>query len=282
MAITRVESLKVSNLNEVIRHRMFPDERIEKCLVFEYMDYLDDFLEKDFWKIYANILKYTDYMEYQELSPQDIRLNLLVEMFKAVESKGYKHKIRKNSTIQEIIIAYSKDDFKGFHDENDIISEIRKDVDTFFKSFKEKYGFFPFSFYSIHKDDNNKYHVHIVFSLMKPELDKKVRWRKRDYFDIINKMSKQSKRIPPPTANREIGAYPLWIIRVLEMELAREKTKLLIEEARKKRIKTPDLINILYSIRTDSSLQEKNVKEILEITTNNKKTPERNNRNPSL
>ena len=282
MAITRVESLKVSNLNEVIRHRISPDEKIEKCLVFEYIDYLDDFLEKDFYTLYENILKYTDYMVYQGLSSQDIKTNQLIEMFKAVESKGYKHKIRKNSTIQEVIIAYSKDDFKDFNNEDEIISEIEKDVDIFFKSFKEKYGFYPFSFYSIHKDDNNKYHVHIVFSLMKPELDKKVRWRKRDYFDIINKMSKKSERIPQPTANKEIGAYPLWIIRVLEMELGREKTKLLIEEARKKRIKTPDLINILHSIRRDFSLQEKDVKEILEITTNNKKTPERNNRNPSL
>ncbi len=282
MAVTRVESLKVSNLNEVIRHRISPDEKIEKCVVFEYIDYLDDFLEKDFYTLYENILKYTDYMVYQGLSSQDIKTNQLIEMFKAVESKGYKHKIRKNSTIQEVIIAYSKDDFKDFNNEDEIISEIEKDVDIFFKSFKEKYGFYPFSFYSIHKDDNNKYHVHIVFSLMKPELDKKVRWRKRDYFDIINKMSKKSERIPQPTANREIGAYPLWIIRVLEMELGREKTKLLIEEARKKRIKTPDLINILHSIRRDFSLQEKDVKEILEITTNNKKTPERNNRNPSL
>ena len=156
----------------------------------------------------------------------------------------------------EIVIAYSRNEFDEVIEElnesgitteseieEEIIAEIEKDVEAFKESFRTKYGFYPYFFYFVHKDNRNKYHVHILFSLMKPQLDKKVRWRKRDYFDLIKRISKISPRISPPSESKGIGAYPLWLIRRIELEIGRERAKILVERARKKGVKASELLD---------------------------------------
>jgi len=224
MAVTRIQSISVFSLSASISHRLSPPEH--ESLVDFGVEVPDEA---------SNDSTIADVIDY---SPDYSRM--LTDFLLYVESSGHTRKIRKNAVVQELIIAYSKDDF-GNSDISDILELIRSDIKSFFLSFKEKFGFIPFSCYFIHENDG-KYHVHILFSLKEPDLLKKVRWKKRTYFDLIKRMSAISPRISVPHKGKNIGAYPLWLIRKLEARYGRETAKKLVKVARERGYPAKELI----------------------------------------
>jgi len=210
VAVVRIQSLKLNSLLSASKHRLSPPSDRELLIACDA-----DFDLKVPDEI-ADTL--TDILEYSN------GVKKVVDFFKFIESAGYTRKIRKNATIQELVVAYSEDEIKTHYD-------IYRDIRSFKKSFAEKYGFEPFIFYFIHKHKHsNMYHIHIFFSLRKPDLSTKVRWRKREYFEIKTAMQKRNSRITTPKRGKNIGAYPLWFIRKLQKEygteVAKEVTKL--------------------------------------------------------
>ena len=233
MAVTRIQSISVSSsLSNAVAHRISPPEHetlVEFDVLIPSLSQLDDLVSDEIGDIFDH-------------SPSE--LQMLINFFEYVESSGFAKKIRKNAVVQELIIAYSKDDFTK---DSDILRLIKSDIKSFFLSFKEKFGFYPFSCYFIHKSEN-MYHVHILFSLKQPDLNKKIRWKKRTYFDLIKKMSDKSPRISLPHKGKNIGAYPLWFIRKLEEKYGREIAKKIVKIAREKGYTTRELIDSAESL----------------------------------
>ena len=226
----RIQSVKVSNLRSVLKHRLSPPKHetlIAKGVVVDDLAGEFKVLFEEFGSGVENDLK------------------VLEEFFKIAESKGYRHKIRKNATIQEVLISYSSEDFSG---ELGIVPKIREDIERFIEVFKEKFGFEPFCQYYIHKDDKGRYHVHLLFSLMKPDLSKKVRWNSKIYFELAKKFSKRATRVRFSEVKKS-GVYPLWLIRIFEKLIGREKTKEVVRVARKRGLKAVDLVELLRKLR---------------------------------
>jgi hypothetical protein len=228
MAVTRIQSISVTeSLLPAIKHRLDPgpNERVilHKALSYECSDDMHNEL--------SEIAKNSDNcaLAYKE-------------MFEYIESAAYKKKIRKNSVIQEIVISYHPKDFDT-DNEDEILKSIHDDILIFLGTFKEKFGFYPFTTYFIHVNDSGIYHTHILFSLMNYNAPKpvKARWKKRTYFDLIKKMSKYTK-IKTTDKTKGIGAYPLWLLKKLEKQYGREATKKIVELARKKGYTTRELI----------------------------------------
>ena len=229
MAVMRVQSIKVNSLKSALKHRLSPPSH--ESLVYSGLTYEGN---EEFLKLFNAFS-----------SVCEDKLKVYKEFFQLVESKGYKHKIRKNSTVQEIVIAYSSDDFVS---ELGVLREIKSDVETLNDIFKEKFGFTPFGAVFVHADENGRYHVHYVFSLMSPSLTKKVRWNSKIYFEIAKEMSKRSKRIKI-SERKKSGNYPLWLIRAFEGVIGRLKTKELVKKAREKGLKAVDLVDLLRELR---------------------------------
>ena len=230
MAVMRIQSLKVSNLRDALKHRLSPPkhERVIEKGVFV------DSSAEEFKALFEAFN-----------SGCGDELKNLEEFFRIAESKGYKHKIRKNATVQEVLISYSSEDFsQGLG----VVPKIKEDVEKFVEVFKEKFGFEPFGEYFIHKDDKGRYHVHLLFSLMKPDLSKKARWNSKIYFEIVKKFSKRATRVKF-FEHKKSGAYPLWLIRNFEKLIGREKTKEVIKVARKRGLKAVDLVELLRKLR---------------------------------
>lgn len=230
MAVMRIQSLKVSNLRGALRHRLSPpkyESLIAKGVV------VDDSAE-EFKEIFS---------EFGFLCEKELKR--LEEFFRIVESKGYKHKIRKNATVQEVLISYSAEDFAQ---ELGVVQKIKEDVGKFVEVFKEKFGFEPFAEYFIHKDDKGRYHVHLLFSLMKPDLSKKVRWNSKTYFEIVKKFSKRATRVKF-SEHKKSGVYPLWLVRELEKLVGRNDAKEVIRVARKRGLKAVDLVDLVKRVR---------------------------------
>ncbi len=230
MAVMRIQSLKVSNLRGALRHRLSPPKH--EVLVAKGV-IVDDSAE-EFKEIFS---------EFGSLCEEELKR--LEEFFKIAESKGYKHKIRKNATIQEVLISYSSEDFSK---DLGVVSRIKEDVGKFIEVFREKFCFEPFAEYFIHKDDKGRYHVHLLFSLVKPDLTKKIKWNSKTYFEIVKKFSKRATRVKFSERKRS-GAYPLWLIRELERVVGREKAKEVVKVARKRGLKAVDLVELLRKLR---------------------------------
>jgi len=229
MAVTRIQSINVSSsLPQVINHRISPPankETLVEVWVGVPVDAPDTHLDN-----------LADIEEYSPSSKE-----FLVEFIRYVESGGYTQKIRKNAVIQEVVIAYSPEDFTNLK-ESEVKYLIKKDVEIFLKFFKEKFGFKPYYMYFIHKNDSNMYHIHLLFSLKKPNLKTKIRWKKRTYFELLKKLASESPRVSAPHKGKNIGAYPLWIVRKLEEKYGREITKEIVKLARKEGYTTKALI----------------------------------------
>ena len=226
MAITRIQSIAVQNIPGALEHRLgFGDD-------FNYEELISATVHSERSEI-DEIIKYSD---------DDSKA--IKEIIEYAESSGYKKKIRKNAVVQELLISYSKDDLP--EDDEKALKLINKDISIFLDAFKLKFNFTPVTISFIHKTkDTNTYHVHIIFSLMDIENGKKARWKKRTYFDLIKKMSEYSDRIKNPNENRKnknVGAYPLWLIRKLEDIYSREFAKEIIKIARERNYRTRDLM----------------------------------------
>jgi len=242
MAVVRIQSINVnSSLTKAIDHRINPpvDRETLVSVSEESPVFIPDFHEENLYDIkkYSSSLK-----EY------------LTEFIRYVESNGYTQKIRKNAVVQELVIAYSPEDFSS-NSEEEIEGLIGEDIDLFLEFFEEKFGFRPYYIAFIHKNNNNSermYHLHIIFSLKKPDLKTKVRWKKRTYFELVKKLASKSPRISVPHKGRNIGAYPLWIVRKLEEKYGRETAKEITKLARKKG----------YTARTLIENAEKLAKEV--------------------
>jgi len=229
MAVTRIQSISVTeSLLPAIEHRLDPGPN-ERVLVHKAMPYE---CSDDIFTTLSEIAKNSD-----------SHATAYKEMFEYIESACYGRKIRKNSVIQELIISYSKSDFPN-KNEDEILKSIHDDILIFLGTFKEKFGFYPFTTYFVHKNDKDIYHTHILFSLMNYHSPKptKARWKKRTYFDLVKKMSEYSERIKTTGKTKGIGAYPLWLVRKLEKQYGREIAKKIIEIARKKGYTTRELI----------------------------------------
>jgi len=233
MATTRIQSISVTeSLLPALEHRLNPGQH-EDVLLHRALMY--DCSDNVFSEIYKN---------------SDNHISAYKEMFEYVESACYRKKIRKNSVIQELIISYSKSDFSN-KNEDEILQLINDDISIFLGVFKKKFGFYPFVTYFVHRTDSGIYHTHILFSIMNPETSKKVRWKKRTYFDIVKNMSKYSNRIKVTEKTKGIGAYPIWLIRKFEGQYGREVTKKIIKIAREKKYTVRELIenaNMLFNL----------------------------------
>lgn len=250
MATTRIQGIKVSSsLDRAINHRLYPSKLEE--LIFFFRAYDPLLVSSEFRKLDKQLLEHYNLPDDIITNPDKNSKEYLKEFIKMIESKLYKHKIRKNSTIQEIIIAYSPEEKVN----KDIIFE---DLLSFEDSFRKKYGFIPFYTAFVHKDEKEKYHIHILFSLVNPQLERKVRWRKKDYFDLIRNMSKISPRIHISSEKKGIGAYPLWMIRRIEAKIGRNKAKQLIKEARKQKIRASKLLEwVEDQIKRENAIERK-------------------------
>ena len=230
MAVMRVQSIKVSNLRGAIKHRLSPPKH--ELLVAKGI-FLDSSAE-EFISLFE---------EFGSEVENDLKV--LEEFFRIAESKGYKHKIRKNATVQEVLISYSSEDFsQGLG----VVPKIKEDVKKFVEVFKEKFGFEPFAEYFIHKDDKGRYHVHLLFSLMRPDLSKKVKWNSKAYFELAKKFSKRATRVKFSERKRS-GVYPLWLVRELEKLVGRNDAKEVIRVARKRGLKAVDLVDLVKRVR---------------------------------
>ena len=231
MAVTRIQSIKANNIEHALEHVISPPKEEEVVSIRYPTIGIQSSHE-------AEVIKgmFKDILELP--SPLHKRVS---EIFKCIESVLYTRKIRKNAVIQEIVISYQPNDFEEY-ERNKIISEIEEDINVFLDAFKSKFGFSPLSFAAIHyTQDKNLYHVHIFFSLMNPFEKRKARWRKRDYFALVDKMRLFSRRISPINENKGIGAYPLWLIKKLESIIGRELAQKVIQVCRKMEFPTPEL-----------------------------------------
>ena len=238
MAVTRIQSISVSSsLSNAVAHRISPPEHetlVDFDITIPSLSQINDVISDEIGDIF-------DY----SLSERQ----MLINFFEYVESSGFTKKIRKNAVIQELIIAYSEDDFAECPNEEVIRLKILSDIRIFFESFRDKFGFSPFSSYFIHKHKSeNMYHVHILFSLKQPDLSKKIRWKKRTYFDLIKRMSDKSPRISLPHKGKNIGAYPLWFVQKVGEKYGREIAKKIVKIAREKGYTTRELIDSAESL----------------------------------
>jgi len=224
MGVTRIQSISVSSLSAAIEHRLAPGphEKVVQHFIYSCHPEMRNTIRDIYTYSQNEVDGYT-------------------EIFKYVESAQYKKKVRKNSVIQEIVIAYSKEDFNNLS-ESEIVEKITDDIHIFTDVFEEKFGFRPFITAFVHKNNIGMYHIHILFSLMNPETLKKARWKKRTYFDLIKKMSERSPRIKNTGRTKGIGAYPLWLIRKLEDRYGREIAKEIVKIAREKKYSVRNLI----------------------------------------
>jgi len=217
MAVTRTQSISVHlALRQAIIHRL--DPKLEESSKHEKF-------EKIVWNIPEKHFEYL-HATYEEVS-RDSNADAIYEMFVEVESFFRQRKIRKNAVVQELVIAYEKN--------ADIeIDDIQKDIELFFALLSAKYASSHFGVAMIHSDHRGKYHVHILFSLRDLSTGKKIRWNFRAYFDIVKKLSRHSPRISLPNENKNIGAYPLWLVRKIQEVFGLEKAEKIVSDARKK------------------------------------------------
>ncbi|NPA72966.1 MAG: relaxase/mobilization nuclease domain-containing protein [Gammaproteobacteria bacterium] len=234
MAVMRVKSINVnSSLRSALKHRLSPPEHEE---------------------LVHSSLRHEGSVEFESLfnefkNVESDKLKQFEEFFRIVESKGYKHKIRKNAVVYEVVIAYSDDDL---NDCEKFMRCLMSDCDAFVESFKEKFGFKPFSAVFVHRDKRSgRYHMHILFSLMKPNLAKKVRWNSKTYFEIAKKVAEKSKRISISERKRA-GSYPLWLIREFERTVGVKNTKELVRLARRRGLKSYELVELLKALKDKS------------------------------
>ncbi len=231
MAVMRIQSIKVaSSLASALKHRLSPPDYEE--LVLSKLSHEGGL---DFVKLFN---------EFRRVEKNQIKR--YEEFFRIAESKAYRHKIRKNSSIYEVVIAYSDDDLRNC---KDVMQYLKEDYENFLNVFKEKFGFKPFHTLFIHKDKRSgRYHMHILFSLMRPDLSKKVRWNSKVYFQIAQQIAKRSERIKISERKRA-GNYPLWLIRSFESLLGVQRAKELVRLSRRKGLKAYDLIDLLRALR---------------------------------
>ena len=107
MAVLRIQSIKVSDLGKAVAHRRNPDVSTpyEELVGVRY--FIDE----------KNIGEYL----FQNIGVNPDRIKILNEIYKeegdvrffeAIESVMFSRKIRKNSTVQELVIAYDSDESK--------------------------------------------------------------------------------------------------------------------------------------------------------------------------
>jgi len=244
MAVMRVQSIKVqSSLQSSLKHRLSPPSHEE--LVLSKLSHEGGL---EFVKLFNEFRR----VEKNQLKRYE-------EFFKIAESKAYRHKIRKNSSVYEVVIAYSDDDLQGCED---VMQCLRSDYENFLNVFKEKFGFKPFNALFVHRDKRTgRYHMHILFSLMRPDLSKKVRWNSKVYFQIAQLVARRSARIKISEKKRS-GNYPLWLVRSFELLLGVQRAKELIRLSRRKGLKAYDLIDILRALRDHSFTYEEIIKKL--------------------
>ena len=230
MAITRIQSIRVHDLDVVLDHRIntVPHEQLLKIV----LDSAEDFEEE-----IDDILAFSP--DYKSAAR---------EILEYSESAKYTRAIRKNSVVQELIIAYSPEDLP--EDEEEALSMIKSDVFLFSHCFQEKFEFRPTTVAFVHRTkDTGLYHVHVLFSLMDVEKARKARWKRRSYFDIVKRMSSLSPRISvPPRKDKSIGAYPIWLRRKIESTYGREIARDIMSLARERKIRTKDLIERYHEL----------------------------------
>jgi len=244
MAVMRIQSIKVqSSLHSSLKHRLSPP-------VYEEL-----VLSKLFHEGSLEFLKLFNELKRAEKD----QLRRYEEFFKIAESKAYRHKIRKNSSVYELVIAYSSDDLRNC---DDVMQCLRNDYEIFLESFKEKFGFKPFNALFVHRDKRTgRYHMHILFSLMRPNLTKKVRWNSKTYFQIAQSVARRSERIKI-SERKKSGNYPLWLIRSFESLLGVQRAKELVKLARRQGMSAYDLIDILRALRDHSFTYEEIIKKL--------------------
>jgi len=248
MAVIRVQSLKVNNIKSHIKHRLNPPAH-ENLVLHRW--------KAESWAVYETIRDMQRLREFCDVE-------LFSEFFKVVESKNYTQKIRKNAAVQEIVIAYSDEDVRNM---SDPVRAIEEDVELFLKAFKEKYHFRPNHAVFVHRG-GNRYHVHILFSLMKPDLSKKVRWSKKDYFEIAQKVARESRFVKVEQSGG-VGSYPLWLVREFERLVGVKESRKVVRKARKEKRELGFLLKLLKKAKEnkqaiDEFLSEKREKSLKE------------------
>ena len=227
MAVMRVQSIKVeSSLRSALKHRFSPPQYEILCMSALKHDGGEEFhkLFEAFKGTGGDLLK-----EYEEF-------------FRIAESKGYRQKIRKNAVVYEVVVSYSDEDLRGCG--NPLVC-VRRDYESFLESFEERFGFRPFSAVFVHKDKrNNRYHMHILFSLMKPDLSKKIRWNSKVYFELARSISQKSRWIRF-SDEKKAGVYPLWLVRRFEQFLGVWGAKKFLKVARSKGLRAGELVDLL-------------------------------------
>jgi len=247
MAVLRVESIKVSDLPKVIAHRRNPGEATpyEELVATRYFidDEIGDYM---FCELGMGI------SDRRKLLSEIYKKEGEVRFFEAIESVMFSRKVRKNATIQEIVIAYDSQESNEVN--VDPVKETQYDVNDLIEAFKETCGFRPFYVRYIHRDkETGKYHVHLLFSLMNPITGRKARWNQKTYFTIINKAAKRSKtlRIQPPKP-KTIGKYPLWMVQKL-VKLLDDKNlaSLITSICRKAEVPTEFYYQLILNLQSD-------------------------------
>jgi hypothetical protein len=240
-AVTRTQSISVHQaLSQAIVHRLNP--QLDPSSKHEKF-------EKLVWNIPEKHFEYL-HATYEEVSRTSNYTDAILEMFIEVESFFRQRKIRKNAVIQEFVIAYSKN-------EEIALEDIEKDVELFFALLSAKYASSHFGVAMIHSDHRGKYHVHILFSLRDLSTGKKIRWNFRAYFDIVKKLSRHSPRISLPNENKNIGAYPLWLMRKIQEVFGLEEAEKIVSEARKKGLTSYELYEQMKPYFEKQKRQEK-------------------------
>ena len=246
MAITRIQSIKFSSIGAALRHRLNPGRH--------------EFLVQYLMSVDPSFGQIGMLEALRQLSGK----TKLREFFKFIESAAYSRKIRKNAVLHELIVAYDRNEDGLTPETHSNLSEdghtpepIRMDIKAFLRAFREEFGFFPASAFFVHSD-GEKFHVHILFSLMKPDFSGKVRFRKQNYFRLVKRMSELSPRIrasSPP--KKRIGAYPMWLMRLIEAEIGREKAKRIVRKARTERLSAVQLYQMYEDGKLLSLLQSR-------------------------
>jgi hypothetical protein len=262
MAVLRIQSIKVSDLSKAVAHRKNPGE----ATPYEEFIASDCFIDRE----------EKDFLFYG-LGENPDRIKLLLEIyqkegdvrfFEAIESVMFTRKIRKNATIQEIVVAYDSEESAVV--EEDPLKETFKDISDLLEAFKEVCGFRPFLTRYIHRDkETGRYHVHILFSLMNPITGRKARWNKKTYFTVVNKAAKRSTTLRiQPQKPRTIGKYPLWMSQKLVKLLGSKKLASLVTSiCRKVEVPTELYYQLILNLQQsrDEEIFPENLKSEEEI-----------------
>jgi len=245
MAVLRIQSIKVSDLGKAVAHRRNPDVSTpyEELVGVRY--FIDE----------KNIGEYL----FQNIGVNPDRIKILNEIYKeegdvrffeAIESVMFSRKIRKNSTVQELVIAYDSDESKEVA--INPMKETSYDVADFFEAFKEVCGFKPFYVRYVHRDkETGRYHVHILFSLVHPVNGKKVKWNQKIYFKVLNKAAKLSNTLRIQSQkSKTIGKYPLWMFqRLVEIVNDKELASLITSICRRVELPTENYYQLILNLQ---------------------------------